>query len=128
MLVGSTSPLGASQAAVDEQVERAVELALGQDVLAGAEEPRLGVVEQQRPVLLAAVLEEAGERRRAGTWSAPGYWKKPVVSSHGSMRVIESSPWLATQIGAGAGGDADRLAADGDRRADDAARSSGPGG
>ena len=66
------------QPAVDEQVERAVELALGQDVLPGAEAPGLGVVEQQGPVLLAALLEEAGGRV-GGAW-LPGYWKKPVVS------------------------------------------------
>ena len=71
---------GGVQAAVDEQVERAVALALRQDVLAGA------VAAASRCARAAAPSPPRRGPRgtRAGCRSAarsvPGYWKKPVVS------------------------------------------------
>ena len=52
---------GRLQPAVDEQIQGAVALACLDHDLARAEEPRLGVVEQRGPVVLAAPLEEAGQ-------------------------------------------------------------------
>ena len=84
------------QAAVDQQVERAVALPLGQDRLAGAEQPRLGVLEQQGPVLVAAVFEEPG-RVLARQRLVAGVLEEAGRVHHGWIRVIELSAWLATQ-------------------------------
>ena len=117
---GSDRAAGGVQAAVDEQVERAVALALLQDVLAGAEDPRLGVFEQERPVLVALTLEEAG-RVVGGETLCAGILEEAAGVHHGWIRVIVWSAWLATQTAPAPLAMPSGLLAHGDRRADDAA-------
>ena len=79
------------QAAVDEQVERAVALALRSATSCPArKQPRLGVVEQQRPVLLAAARSrKPGRPCSSGSWLPSGSGRSrscPSVTARSGSR------------------------------------------
>src|SRR4029453_5271307 len=86
------------QAPVGEEVERAVELALADQPVAGAHPTRVGVGEHDVPVPLRA----GGQQARLGCRPVADEGRvreerRGVHGDQGSIRVTVSLPWLTTQ-------------------------------